>query len=396
MRLNGSVNDSGDAYGSSGSGSGDAGAPGGGGGSSNSSSGSNSAKAGGAKEEAAATDGGGGAMETPWLSALESLFVSALESYYSGTPILSDREFSTLRDELEHLGSSCVRLNSMEKMWVRAAQQRDFDRTFRAEFELTEAELTMLKTKLLEKRARDSMLSAGGGGVATATATTAAAAAADAAGAAVPDASGDEGSAAPPCGASAKIVHAVCSAVREALPSDAVHPAGPLKFAVEADPVDAQAGVDERLRFLLFGEATEERFKIALLYLPAAMMAVVAGSVLSLLFFLFDGEVVVNITDSGRFRLGVLSYLVVLGTIWFTNKITPQILAYLDLGQPTLLKGACPNCAGPVSCLFTSNVTRRRDERRCPRCGATIGFNAQWSTVYLVSPPGSGNYSSPD
>lgn len=199
----------------------------------------------------------------------------------------------------------------------------------------------------------------------------------------------------PRCETSAKIVHAVCSAVREALPSDG-SPAGPLKFAVEADPVDAQAGVDERLRFLLFGEATEERFKIALLYLPAAMMSIVAGSVLSLLFFLFDGEVVVTITDSGRFRLGVLSYLVVVGTVWFTNKITPQILAYLDLGQPTLLKGACPNCSGPVSCLFTSNVTRRRDERRCPRCGATIGFNAQWSTVYLVSPPGSGNYSSPD
>ncbi|GAB0495164.1 hypothetical protein MMPV_006462 [Pyropia vietnamensis] len=391
MRLNRSVSNAGDAYGSGGdSGGGGGGSTGGAGSGAGSSSSSSSNNSGAAADAAAAADGGAEAVETPWLTALESLFVAALESYYAGTPLLSDREFSTLRDELEHLGSSCVRLNSMEKMWVRAAQQRDFDRTFRAEFELTEDELRMLKTKLLEKRQRDALLSAGG-------ATTAAAnpdvGQATPNGVRHPD---DVDSSVPRCETSAKIVHAVCSAVREALPSDYGPPAGPVKFAVEADPVDAQAGVDERLRFLLFGEATEERFKIALLYLPAAMMSIVAGSVLSLLFFLFDGEVVVTITDSGRFRLGVLSYLVVVGTVWFTNKITPQILAYLDLGQPTLLKGACPNCSGPVSCLFTSNVARRRDERRCPRCGATIGFNAQWSTVYLVSPPGSGNYSSPD
>lgn len=85
-----------------------------------------------------------------WMSALEGLFIEALKAYYQGTPMFSDREFNTLRDELEHLGLAQIRLGSMEKIWVQATSARDFDRRVREEFEMSEDELNNLKNKLLK------------------------------------------------------------------------------------------------------------------------------------------------------------------------------------------------------------------------------------------------------
>lgn len=82
--------------------------------------------------------------------ALEGLFLEALKAYYQGTPMFSDSEFETLRDELDHLGSAQLRLDSMEKIWVQATSARDFDRRVREEFEMSEDELTKLKSKLLK------------------------------------------------------------------------------------------------------------------------------------------------------------------------------------------------------------------------------------------------------
>ena len=142
---------------------------------------------------------------------------------------------------------------------------------------------------------------------------------------------------------------------------------------------------------LLFSDASEERLKILLLYLPAVLMSFVTASVFTILFALLDGEMHITVTPAGRFRLGILSYVVVMLTVWFSNQVTPVMLDYLDLGQPSLLRGDCPSCGAPVSCLFTG-AARVRDERTCSVCSATVGFNRRWSKVYLVSepkPPGS-------
>lgn len=85
-----------------------------------------------------------------WVSALEGLFLEALKTYYQGTPMFSDSEFNTLRDELEHLGLAQIRLGAMEKIWVQATSARDFDRRVREEFEMSEDEFTNLKNKLLK------------------------------------------------------------------------------------------------------------------------------------------------------------------------------------------------------------------------------------------------------
>lgn len=146
---------------------------------------------------------------------------------------------------------------------------------------------------------------------------------------------------------------------------------------------------------LLFSDATEERFKIMLLYLPAVVMCFVTASVFTILFALLDGEMKITVTNAGRFRLGILSYVVVALTFWFSNQVTPVMLDYLDLGQPSLVRGPCPICSASVSCLFTG-AARVRDERKCPVCGATVGFNRRWCKVYLVSLPGAQSFQSPD
>lgn len=87
-----------------------------------------------------------------WNDALEDLFLETLRTYYQGTPMLTDSEFQTLRDELEHLGTTQLRLNRMEKVWMQATSARDFDRRIRKEFDISEEELRALKTKLLSIR----------------------------------------------------------------------------------------------------------------------------------------------------------------------------------------------------------------------------------------------------
>lgn len=86
-----------------------------------------------------------------WVAALETLFLEALHTYYQGTPMFTDSEFQTLREELDHLGSAQVRLGAMEKIWVQATSARDFDRRIREEFEMSEDDLDNLKKKLLRK-----------------------------------------------------------------------------------------------------------------------------------------------------------------------------------------------------------------------------------------------------
>lgn len=137
---------------------------------------------------------------------------------------------------------------------------------------------------------------------------------------------------------------------------------------------------------MIFTDANEERLKILLLYLPAVLMSFVTASVLTILFALLDGEMTISVSAAGRFRLGILSYVVVMLTVYISNQVTPLMLDYLDLGQPTLLRGECPSCRAAVSCLFTGAV-RVRDERVCGVCGCTVGFNRRWSKIYLVSQP---------
>lgn len=88
-----------------------------------------------------------------WMAALEEIIVEALRAYYQGTPLFSDAEFNTLRDELEHLGLSQVRLYNVEKIWVQATSARDFDRRMCQEFDLSEEDLRSLKHRLLVKGA---------------------------------------------------------------------------------------------------------------------------------------------------------------------------------------------------------------------------------------------------
>lgn len=326
----------------------------------------------------------------PWRGALEALFFEALLSYYEGTPMFAESEFQTLRDELEYLGSGAVRLASVEKLWVLATQERDFDRRIKEEFDLSADELEIMKEKLkeLKRPSHEGRRRSAGilvkdypkiiGGERRLKGWR--------------DDDGDVSGDLTNIGGGGNGVGGGLFG-REAEKFDEKTKS---KFAADADKVEADYAVDERLKYFLFGDAVEEKFKLALLYLPAALMAVVAASVLTMLFALLDGEMVVTISSMGRIRLGILSYCVVMGTVWFTNSATPMMLSYLDLGKPVLLKAKCPNCQGPVSCLFTSCVGRVRDERKCSTCGAIVGFNSRWSKVYLVAPPHHDKFLAPD
>lgn len=278
--------------------------------------------------------------DNPWNDALQQLLVEALRTYYQGTPIFSEAEFNTLRDELEHLGVSQLRLSSMERLWVQASSSRAFDKHLQQEFDLSEDELVKLKDSLLVQNlvSRPRYLS---------------------------------------------------ESNKKALPEES------RDFVGDAEQLGANDDVNERLKWFLFSEASEERFKIMLLYLPAVVMSFVTACVFTILFALLDGEMQIYITSAGRFRLGILSYVVVMLTFWFSNQVTPTMMKYLDLGQPTLVRGNCPICGSSITCLFTG-AARVRDERKCSTCGATIGFNRRWMKTYLVSPPGNTVKSGPD
>jgi hypothetical protein len=294
--------------------------------------------------------------EEDWIGALEALFEEALLSYYEGSPMFSEAEFQTLRDELEYLGSSHVRLGAMEKVWVLASQERDFDRRVRKELDLTEEDLTSLKSKLIRSAKKRKRLSGGG-----------------------EDARRADGAARPN---------------RPGLELFAPRPARSFGFQ-DADVVDSNGQMRERIRWLLFGDAFEERLKIILLYLPAVVMSFVTATFFTVLFALLDGEMHITLSSVGRVRLGIMSYIVVTLTVLVSNKLTPVTLEFLDLGKPQLMRGNCPNCNASVSCLFTGS-SRVRDERKCKVCGAVVGFNSKWRKVYLVAPPGARRYSVPD
>ncbi|CAN8062875.1 unnamed protein product [Agarophyton chilense] len=269
--------------------------------------------------------------------------------------MLTDSEFQTLRDELEHLGTNQLRLDRMEKVWVQATSSRDFDRRVREEFEISEEELRALKTRLLKAGIVQRPVK------------------------------------------SADVRHARNQHDEECdEEGDELHMLnGATENCNDARRIDVDTRMDEKLKWLIFTDATEERFKIMLLYLPAVLMSFVTASVFTILFALLDGEMSISVSAAGRFRLGILSYLVVLMTVWFSNQVTPVMLDYLDLGQPSLLRGECPICEAPISCLFTG-AARNRDERMCSMCGCTIGFNRRWSKIYLVSQPSNNKYEAPD
>ncbi|EME28357.1 uncharacterized protein Gasu_41960 [Galdieria sulphuraria] len=274
------------------------------------------------------------------LAALETLFLEGLLSYYEGTPMFSEEEFHTLRDELDHLGSTSTRLHNLEVMWVQASQQRDFDRNFQNEFELSQSEMKSLKEKLLEER-----------------------------------------KARPP------LAEDLALATKRKIQQ---------RSLVRRAARESEAALDNSLRYLLFGDATLDRFKLLVLYAPAALLAGIMSSFMAISFFLFDGEVEVRISAIGRLRFFLLLAVIVYGVGWFTNFVTPRILRYLDLGHPLLLKGHCPQCGSMVSCLFTSSETRIRDERVCSKCNALVGFNHRWRKVYLVRPSSSQTKMEPD
>lgn len=280
-----------------------------------------------------------------WYLAVEGLLAEALMSYYEDAPLFSDAEFNALRDEVEHLAAAQLRLGSMEKIWVQATSARDFDRRMQTELRMSEEEYRSLKRKLESSP-----------GVRRPTRPP------------------------PPL-------------TRPALPR--LRKANVEGSVKDAETINSGTRVDARIRWLLFGDASVERLKVALLYFPAVLICLVATSLLTILFALLDGEMTIQVSQVGRARLGVLSYIVVMATAWFSNKVTPLMLDFLDLGQPTLLRGPCPNCGAPVSCLFTGTA-RARDERKCSVCGAIVGFNRKWSKVFLVAEPGDISYSQPD
>jgi hypothetical protein len=299
-------------------------------------------------------DESAGEMEGQYLGGLEVMFEEALMSLYSDAPLFSESEFLTLRDELEHLGASSIRLNSMEKIWIMASQERDFDRRIRKELELSEGDLAQIKAKLLKSADKRRL------------------------------AEKEQGQ-------KRAIANSNSNPGLELFSPRPVRSFG----LADAEVVGAGGDVGDRVRFLLFGDATEERLKIAILYLPALLLSFISVTAASLFFAYLDGEMTIKISDVGRVRLGITSYVVAVLTVFFSNKFTPAALEFLDLGQPSLIRGSCPNCTNSVSCLFTGN-TRVRDERKCSVCGAMVGFNQKHSKIYLVSSPGARKYSKPD
>ncbi len=279
-----------------------------------------------------------------WHAAMESVFAEALISYYEHAPLFNEEEFNSLRDEIDHLSNAQMRLNRVENLWMKATSARDFDRRLQKTLEMTEDEYSALKKRVIAKnpqlkqRSRARLL--------------------------------------PP-----RRLLSAPEPLRE-------------RNARDAQRIEWKA-VDSRLKWFLFGDAVEEKLKVAMLYFPGALISLVAISVLTLLFANLDGEMHITVSHKGQVRLGVLTWGVIFSTAWITDKVTPIVLDFLDLGQPTLLRGSCPNCTSSISCLFTGAV-RIRDERKCKVCGAIVGFNRRWSKVYLVDQPGKKSYSNPD
>jgi len=271
-----------------------------------------------------------------WYGAIEAVFTEALISYYEFAPLYSDAEFNALRDEVDHLASAQMRLGRVENVWMSATSARDFDRRMQNELDMSTAEYEALKAKIIAKNSNGNSNS-----------------------------SSNNSSSDPSNGRDAQQI----------------------KWKES----------DSRLKWFLFGDATEEKLKVAMLYFPAVLMCLVAISLLTILFANLDGEMRISVSHKGQVRLGVLTYIAIASTAYLSDKITPIIMEYLDLGQPTLLRGECPNCGSNISCLFTGQ-NRSRDERKCKVCGATVGFNRNYSKVFLVDSPGSGKkkYRSPD
>lgn len=216
----------------------------------------------GATDGADAGDGDNGDFEGDeadvdggWAEGLEAMFEEALLSFYEGAPLFSEAEFQTLRDELEFLGSSSVRLSRMEKVWVAASQERDFDRRVRRELELSPADLDEMKKRLLtaaRKRREEEK--------------------------------------------EKRLAEAAKTPGMELFTPRQVR-----SFSLtDAQILDSSNRVDERLRWLLFGDASEERLKIVLLYLPAVLMSFVTATFFTVLFALLDG---VSVLPLSRLRV---------------------------------------------------------------------------------------------
>ena len=297
--------------------------------------------------------GGGGGDEQDnemeeWHAAMESVFAEALISYYEHAPLFDEREFNALRDEIDHLSKSQMRLGQVENLWMKATSARDFDRRLQKTLEMTEEEYTSLKKRVIAKNPQLRQR----------------------------------------------------SRARRLLPPRRVLSAP--EPVQERNARDAQRiewkSIDSRLKWFIFGDAVEEKLKVAMLYFPGVLISLVVISILTLLFANLDGEMHITVSHKGQVRLGVLTWAVIFSTAWFSDKVTPIVLDFLDLGQPTLLRGSCPNCTSSISCLFTGAL-RVRDERKCKVCGAIVGFNRKWSKVYLVDQPGADttkSYSNPD
>lgn len=318
-----------------------------------------------------------------WVGGLEALFEQALVSYYEGSPMFTEAEFQTLRDELEYLGSSHVRLGAMEKLWVIASQERDFDRRVRRELEISEEDLDRIKSRILAAGRERKMYRS------------------NSENSTLPGGNQEGWNTLKPAGidgdnrSSPRIQSTTNKKSLRDDPSS-FRPRSANAFGLsDAEVVESDARIDERVRWLLFGDATEERLKVALLYLPGVVMSFVTATFFTVLFAYLDGEMTITVTNVGRIRLSIVTYVVVTLTFWISNKFTPVFLDYMDLGKPLLIRGPCPNCEARVSCLFTGGA-RVRDERKCSVCGAMVGFNSRWRKIYLVAPPGARQYSVPD
>lgn len=341
-----------------------------------------------ARDETVGDDGGNG-NENPvenemeeWYGAIEAVFTEALISYYEFAPLYSDAEFNALRDEVDHLASAQMRLGRVENVWMSATSARDFDRRMQNELDMSTAEYEALKAKIIAKNPHIMKKNK-------------------------PRNRNDIRSILPSArkallGSSDDDSNNSNSNINSNINSNGNSNSSSNNSS--SDPSngrDAQQikwkESDSRLKWFLFGDATEEKLKVAMLYFPAVLMCLVAISLLTILFANLDGEMRISVSHKGQVRLGVLTYIAIASTAYLSDKITPIIMEYLDLGQPTLLRGECPNCGSNISCLFTGQ-NRSRDERKCKVCGATVGFNRNYSKVFLVDSPGSGKkkYRSPD
>lgn len=285
-----------------------------------------------------------------WYGAIEAVFTEALISYYEIAPLYSDSEFNALREEVDHLASAQMRLGRVENVWMSATSARDFDRRMQSELDMSTAEYEALKARVIAKNPHITKKKRRN---------------------------------------KHNNIRSILPSARKALMGsfDSEDNIGGTSKAKDAEQIQWKES-DSRLKWFLFGDATEEKLKVAMLYFPAVLMCLVAISLLTILFANLDGEMTISVSHKGQVRLGVLTYIAIASTAYFSDRITPIVMEYLDLGQPTLLRGDCPNCTSNISCLFTGQ-TRTRDERKCKVCGATVGFNRKYSKVFLVDAPGS-------